>query len=160
MQFDDLTEVMQIQSDAYVAEMVESEAIFAARLQSVPDTSWVVEGEQGICGYLVGYRSCAGVVAPWGSEFDHKPGADYLYLHDLAIGKSAIGYGLGPLLVDHALARAKLQQLSGAALVSIQNSKGFWQKLGFSEYADLTSVHQRNLNSYIGPAYYMLQEFV
>lgn len=160
MQTSDLNDVMHIQSEAYAAEMVESKTIIALRLANVPDTSWVVEGEQGVCGYLVGYMSHAGLVTPWGSEFAHKPAADHLYLHDLAISKSATGYGLGPLLVNHALQQAKMQQLSGAALVSVQDSKRFWQKLGFNECADLTSTQLQHLNSYTGPAFYMTHVFV
>ncbi len=160
MQASDLNDVMRIQLEAYVDEMVEDEAILAARLANVPDTSWVVEGEQGVCGYLVGYLSHAGSVTPWGSEFSHKPDADHLYLHDLAISKSAAGCGLGPLLVKHSLQQAKLRQLSGAALVSVQDSRRFWQKMGFTEFADLTPTQQQHLESYTGPAFYMTQVFV
>lgn len=156
----DLDKVMRIQREAYVDEMVESEAILAARLANVPDTSWVVEGEQGVCGYLVGYLSHVGLVTPWGSEFSHKPDADHLYLHDLAISKSAAGCGLGPLLVKHSLQQAKLRLLSGAALVSVQDSRKFWQKMGFNEFANLTSAQQQHLESYTGPAFYMTQGFV
>jgi len=160
MRINDLGKVMRIQREAYADEMVESEAILAARLASVPDTSWVVEGEQGVCGYLVGYLSHAGLVTPWGSEFSHKADADHLYLHDLAISKSAAGSGLGPLLVNHALQQARGWQLSGAALVSVQDSRKFWQKMGFNEFAELTPAQQQHLDSYTGPAFYMTRNFV
>ncbi|WP_225318931.1 GNAT family N-acetyltransferase [Cellvibrio sp. KY-GH-1] len=159
MQVSDLDDVLRIQSEAYLDEMVESGAIIAARLDNVPDTCWVVEGEQGVCGYLVGYLSHKGAVTPWGSEFAHKRDADHLYLHDLAISKSAAGCGLGPLLVNHALLQAKSRRLVGAALVSVQDSRGFWQKMGFNEFVGLTPAQQQHLDSYTGPAFYMTQGF-
>lgn len=153
----DLDNVVRIQAEAYVDEMLESETVIAARFAQVPDTSWVVESEQGVCGYLVGYLSLAGVVTPWGEGFSHKPDADHLYLHDLAISRSVAGCGLGPLLVNHALSTARQRRLAGAALVSVQNSRAFWQKMGFAESQQLNPAQQGHLGTYAGPAFYMTQ---
>ena len=159
MRESDLNDVMRIQAEAYVDEMIESEAVIAARLAVAPDTSWVVEGDKGACGYLMGYFSLAGEITPWGSEFTPKPPANVLYLHDLAISKRAAGNRLGPRLVNHALDTAKDKNLRGAALVSVQDSKQFWQKLGFQEWAPLTQDQRQCLNSYHGQAYYMMKNF-
>lgn len=159
MQRDDLASVIRIQAEAYIDEILESDEVIAARFAAVPDTSWVVEGKSGVCGYLVGYLSYSGHVTPWGQTFSHKTDADRLYLHDLAISKSAAGFGLGPMLVKYALMQAQQRALRGAALVSVQDSKGFWQKLGFSEYPGLTPTQQEYLATYTGPAFYMTQDF-
>lgn len=156
---DDLVAVLQIQSEAYVADMVESAEVFAARLAQAPDTAWVVEGAQGVCGYLMGYLSIVGSVTPLGSDFFHKPDGDHLYLHDLAISPSAVGCGLGPLLVNHALQQVAERRLSGAALVSVQDSRGFWERLGFSEFFQLAHDQYQNLASYSGRALYMTRNF-
>lgn len=160
MQLCDIVDVIRIQAEAYIDEILETEEVIRARFAQTPDTSWVVERSGEVCGYLVGYQSVVGEVSPWGSAFMHKAESTTLYLHDLAISKSATGCGLGPLLVNHALMEACQRALCAAALVSVQNSKSFWQKLGFNEFAQLDEIQQRNLASYSGPAIYMTREFV
>jgi ribosomal protein S18 acetylase RimI-like enzyme len=160
MQLRDIVDVIRIQAEAYIDEILEADEVIYARFAQTPDTSWVVERAGEVCGYLVGYQSALGEVSPWGSEFTHKPESTALYLHDLAISKSALGCGLGPMLVNHALKIAGEQELRAAALVSVQNSKSFWQKLGFNECLQLDEVQQINLASYSGPAIYMTRELV
>ena len=160
MQACDINAVIRIQAEAYVDEILEADAVILARFEQVPDTSWVVEYDGEVCGYLVGYRSAAGEVTPWGFEFSHKPQADTLYLHDLAVSKVAVGLGLGPCLVDYALAQAKTKALIYVALVSVQNSKGFWERLGFKEHLHLPTTQLEALASYAGPAFYMMRSLV
>ncbi len=158
MQEHDLVDVIRIQAEAYIDEILETDEVIHARFAQTPDTSWVVERANKVCGYLVGYQSVLGEVSPWGSEFTHKPDASALYLHDLAISKSAAGSGLGPMLVNHALMIGQQRRLRAAALVSVQNSKSFWEKLGFIESAQLDEIQRNNLASYAGPAIYMVRE--
>lgn len=160
MQLRDLADVIRIQAEAYSDEILETDAVIRARFIQAPDTSWVVERAGQVCGYLVGYQSILGEVSPWGGEFMHKPAATALYLHDLAISKTAAGCGLGVLLVNHALLAARQRELRAVALVSVQNSKSFWQKLGFNECTQLDEIQQGNLASYAGPALYMTRALV
>jgi ribosomal protein S18 acetylase RimI-like enzyme len=155
----DLRDVMRIQAEAYVDQMIESESVMAERLDAAPETCWIAESSNGACGYLMGYFSLAGEITPWGMGFSPKPHADLLYLHDLAISKRAAGNGLGPRLVNHAISEAKERNLRGAALVSVQDSKGFWQRLGFEKYLELTPAQRQSLASYHGQAFYMMQQF-
>ena len=156
----DIEDVIRIQAEAYREEMIESDEVIQKRFAQTPDTSWVVERAGNVCGYLVGYRSRIGEVTPWGCDFSHKLFADTLYLHDLAISKSAAGYGLGQLLVIHALQEASALDLANAALVSVQNSKIFWEKLGFKEYMALPEIQQQHLASYSGNAFYMSRHLI
>jgi ribosomal protein S18 acetylase RimI-like enzyme len=158
MQLCDITDVIRIQAEAYIDEILETDDVIRTRFAQTPDTSWVVERAGEVCGYLVGYQSALGEVSPWGGEFAHKPESTALYLHDLAISKSVAGCGLGPMLVNHALMEARQRKLRAAALVSVQNSKSFWRKLGFIECDQLDEIQQRNLASYSGPAIYMTRE--
>lgn len=156
MQGQDLAEVIRIQAEAYVDEILETDEVIRARFAHTADTSWVIERAGEVCGYLVGYYAKLGEVSPWGCEFVHKRGADALYLHDLAISRSASGQGLGPLIVEHALTQAQQQQcLQHAVLVSVQNSKHFWEKLGFIAVQNLMQTQQQQLATYAGPAFYM-----
>lgn len=160
MQLSDLVEVVRIQAEAYVDEILETVEVIEARFRQVPDTSWVVECAGEVCGYLVGYQSALGEVTPWGGEFTHKHESTALYLHDLAISKSALGCGLGLMLVNYALAAARQRALRNVALVSVQNSKSFWHKLGFNESDQLDELQQNNLASYSGPAIYMTRDLI
>ena len=158
MQSSDLADVIRIQADAYVDEILETEEIIQTRFRQAPDTSWVVEKAGYVCGYLVGYQSALGEVTPWGGEFFCKLDSTTLYLHDLAICKSAAGCGLGPKLVRHALTEMRQRDFRNAALVSVQNTKSFWQKLGFEENTHLDFVQKNNLASYSSAAIYMTRE--
>ena len=155
MQVCDLADVIRIQAEAYIDEILETDEVILARFKQTADTSWVVERAGEICGYLVGYYANLGEVSPWGYEFSHKSDANTLYLHDLAISRSATGYGLGPLIVKHALEHAQRRTVSHAALVSVQNSKRFWEKLGFSTVENLLQAQHQHLATYAGPAFYM-----
>ena len=123
MQWQDLAAVIRIQAEAYVDEILETDEVIQARFAQTPDSSWVVEREGEVYGYLVGYHSALGDVTPWGFEFTHKPQANTLYLHDLAISQSAKGFGLGPLVVNHALAEARQRQLEHAAAHHAQHGR-------------------------------------
>lgn len=161
MQLCDLTAVIRIQAEAYVDEILETDQVIHARFAQAPDTSWVVERDGEVCGYLVGYQSTLGDVTPLGNEFSHKPQANTLYLHDLAISGSAKGFGLGLVVVNYALREARQRQLEHAALVSVQNSKVFWEKLGFVvNCTKLSQAQQQNLETYAGPAFYMARRLI
>jgi len=155
MQLSDIAAVIAIQAEAYLDEIVETAEVISARFHAAPDTAWVAEYDGNLCGYLVCYQSMLGEVTPWGEAFAHKPEANTLYFHDLAIGKHAIGLGVGRALVDCALSYANLCSLQFAALVAVQNSKSFWQKFGFSEHNQLAMTQLQHLASYAGPAFYM-----
>lgn len=157
MQLRDLADVIRIQSEAYVDEILETDDVITQRFTQTADTSWVVERSGEVCGYLVGYYTNLGEVSPWGCEFSHKPSADTFYMHDLAISRAAVGYGLGPLIVKHALAQVPQDALTHAALVSVQNSKGFWEKLGFVTFENLMQAQRQHLATYAGPAFYMVK---
>ncbi|ACE84453.1 GNAT family N-acetyltransferase [Cellvibrio japonicus] len=151
----DLIAVIQIQAEAYVDEMLESQEVIAARLANVADTSWVVECAGQVCAYLVAYLSQANSVTPWGSEFAHKPDADTFYLHDLAVSHRAKGLRMGPWLIAGVFDQMRERGLRRAALVSVQDSQGFWSKLGFRVVDQLAPEQVRHLQTYTGPAVYM-----
>lgn len=161
MRLCDLAAVIRIQAEAYIDEILETDDVIHARFAQTPDTSWVVERNGDVCGYLVGYQSTLGEVTPLGFEFSHKQQANTLYLHDLAISQSGKGFGLGSLIINHALADARKRQLEHAALVSVQNSTVFWEKLGFVvNCAKLSQAQQQNLETYAGPAFYMARRLI
>jgi ribosomal protein S18 acetylase RimI-like enzyme len=157
MQHRDIETVMQIQAECYVEDAIEPEATFINRLQTSPDTAWVVEDKLGICAYLVGYYSGRGNITPLGGLF--KPiVSDCLYLHDLAISKRAAGQRIASTLITTVLEKQP-EHIQYTALVSIQNSVQFWQKIGF-EIQVLDSHQTKSLQTYPQPAFYMLKRLI
>ena len=153
----DVVSVMQIQAECYVSFIVESEETIRRRLSDFPDTAWVAENQSGICGYLVTYRSRVGNIAPLGSVFEQIADPDCLYLHDLAISERVKGQGLGGQLASLAFGYAIAKGLRYSALVSVQNSQPFWQRLGYEPWMDLSVEHTQNLKTYERQALYMVK---
>ncbi|HYF77656.1 MAG TPA: GNAT family N-acetyltransferase [Symbiobacteriaceae bacterium] len=154
----DVAFVNHVQVDCYSPFMQEDEATIRARFLLAPDTAWVAEDEGGVCAYLVGYRSVVGKVTPLNAVFELPECPDALYLHDLAVAPRGKGRGIGKALVQAACDQAVAEGLGYAALVSVQNSKAFWERLGFAEWARLHEDQRENLHTYEGPAYYMVRD--
>lgn len=154
----DIDDVSALQQEAYVPDMIESDQVLRSRLAACAETSWVAEDEYGLCAYLFAYRSLHGRVSPLGCAFRHVQGADSLYLHDLAVAQRVAGQGVGALLVRLALQQALAQGLRYSCLVSVQSSRVFWNRLGYQEQDMADQAQQANLESYAGPAWYMVRK--
>ena len=155
MQAEDVAAMLLVQGQCYPLGMNESGEVFRARFQACPDTAWVALDAQGQVGaYLVAYRSCLGKVAPLGQAFAHLPAANALYLHDLAIGAALRGQGLAAVLVQLARAQAAAMGLHALALVSVNDTVGFWQGMGF-EVAPVEGDSAQALQTYVQPARHM-----
>jgi predicted N-acetyltransferase YhbS len=125
----DLDAVLAVQAACYPAAMREAADVVRARLRASPGTVLVARDADGVCGYLFAYPSRLGKVTPLGGDFALPPDPDTLYLHDLAVAPRAAGRGVARRLVDAMLARAG--GLRHAALVSVQDSRRFWESLGY-----------------------------
>ena len=108
-----------------------------------------------MCAYLAAYRSRPGKLTPLNGGFDTVAQPDTLYLHDLAVAPQAAGQGLAQRLVSHLWARAAEERLSHSALVSVQGSQPFWERLGYRVQALDDPAQQRHLDSYGAGACYM-----
>lgn len=160
MQPDDLIAVSAIQTDAYAGHFLESAEVIAQRFNLSPNTSWVAEREGRICAYLVGYWSIMGKISPLNAPFTFVEAANCLYLHDLALFKSAQGFGLAKGLINTATEYAQKNAAHAMVLMSVQNSVEFWRKSGFMEYTGLDEAQQKNLRTYLAgeeSAYYMVR---
>lgn len=151
----DIDAVLQIQRHCYPEDLLEGEVVIRARLASHPEFAWVAEDAEGVCAYLFAYPSRVGKVTPLDGAFPQAEAADCLYLHDLAVHPRATGRGLGPALVRHKLALGRARQLRYSALVSVQDSEGFWARLGFAAREALEAEQREHLASYPVAATYM-----
>lgn len=155
MTADDVTAVLAIQAECYVPEMNEAATVIRGRLQSSPDSAWVLEDAQGVAAYLVAYRSVLGKVTALGAGFAPAAVPDTLYLHDLAVAKRARGTRAGAVLVEQAWVMARREALAYSALVSVQNSRAFWTQLGYRLTDTLHPRQAEHLASYSTECGYM-----
>lgn len=153
----DIAHVLAIQHESYSPDILETEAVIRARLSEAGEHALVAEDADGVCGYLFAYQSRVGKVTPLDGAFQPHPQADCLYLHDLAVARRAGGRGIGPALVQHNLGQAKARRMRYSALVSVQDSHGFWSRLGYRRHDELEQPQAKNLASYRIPAVYMVR---
>lgn len=151
----DLPAVLAVQAACYPPSMQEPAAILLARLEAAAGCCLVAADGEGVCAYLFAYRSRLGVVTPLGARFDPAPDADTLYLHDLAVAPRGKGRGLARALVGRVLDRAHTQGLHASALVSVQDTRGFWTALGYRAALLDCPLARAALAGYPGAACYM-----
>lgn len=161
MSQNDLQAVEVIQADAYAGYFLESAEVIAQRFSISPTTAWIAESEGLAVAYLVGYWSKVGKINPLNSPFSFVENPDCLYLHDLALLKSVQGFGVARRLVKTATEYALNNSAQTIALLSVQNSKEFWQGFGFTEFIGLEFAQQNHLNTYLDgndSAFYMVKK--
>ena len=151
----DLDAVLRVQAACYPPSMQEAAPVLLARLEAASGTCVVAQDDQGVCGYLFAYPGRAGAVTPLGEEFSVAPGADLLYLHDLAVAPRAHGRGVARRLAAHLLAQARDGGFRSSALVSVQDTARFWAGLGFRATAPGCPAARAALATYPGVAQYM-----
>jgi ribosomal protein S18 acetylase RimI-like enzyme len=130
---EDLADVMRIQAECYPSEMQEPEAVVLSRIVAAGGTSLVAHaGDKAVSAYVFAYPTMQGAVTRLNHPFTLPAGPDTLYIHDLAVPASAAGRGLARRLVAGLVDRARERGLVHAALVSVQDSHAFWERLGFA----------------------------
>ena len=151
----DLPAVLDVQRACYPGDFLEDAATFTQRLQSPGNLSCVAMQDGVVCAYLAAYRSRPGKLTPLNGGFDTVAQPDTLYLHDLAVAPQAAGQGLAQRLVGHLWAHAAEERLQHSALVSVQGSQPFWERLGYRVQTLDDPLQQRHLDSYGAGACYM-----
>ncbi len=167
----DLPGLMAVQRACYGDGFIEDEAVFARRLASAahcslalvraqeprPQPGQECAAPEQVVAYLAAYRSRLGRVTPLQGGFHGGPGADALYLHDMAVAPAWAGRGLAQALLSVAGQRARDEGLRHSALVSVQGTQGFWERQGYAVQALADADQQRHLDSYGVGAVYMVR---
>jgi ribosomal protein S18 acetylase RimI-like enzyme len=152
----DLAGVMRIQAECYPPSMQEPEDVVLSRIDAAGHTSLVAHAENGAaCAYVFAYPGRLGSVTELNRRFTLPFDADALYIHDLAVPETAAGQGLARKLVARLFTLASERRLAHAALVSVQNSQAFWERLGFAVTPARDANSLAALASYPGGACYM-----
>lgn len=151
----DLDAVLRVQAACYPPPMQEAGAVVRSRIRAAGDTTCVAELGGQVCAYVFAYRSTRGAITPLDAPFAPAPAGDTLYIHDLSVAPSAAGSGLARRLFERLQALAREQRLENCALVSVQDSQAFWERLGFREAACAGETARLALATYPPAALYM-----
>lgn len=127
----DLAEVQAL-ADAIHLDHPEDAVVFAERLHLYPQGCLALEENGRLIGYALTHPWHFGKPPELNSLLGGIPhGATTYYVHDVALLPEARGKGyaaqIGDRLADHA-SKAGFGNLS---LVAVNNSQGFWERLGF-----------------------------
>ena len=155
MRMHDIPDVLAVQAESYAPHMNEEESVVRRRFEAAPDTAWVVESAGAVTAYLVAYPSLLGQITPLAGSFTLPNQADCLYLHDLAVMRRNRGTGAATRLVERAFAFMRAQGLRHSALVAVQDSRHFWENLGYRPSEALSPAQENLLASYRTMAAYM-----
>jgi GNAT superfamily N-acetyltransferase len=132
MQPEDLSIVLDIQVCCHDESKLESRHSFLAKLQASPATCFIgmVDGEP--VAYLMAVPAVAGSPPPLNRpDFSAPPGADALYLHDLAVHPAARGTGVAAVLVEAYFGAARRSGFRFACLTAVNDAESYWARYGF-----------------------------
>lgn len=132
----DLTAV-QVISDAVHGRYSEDGAVYAERLALYPAGCLVLEGAEGVTGYLITHPWRRGAPPALNARLGALPAQpDCYYLHDIALMPAARGGGAGAAAVAAVLERTRSAGFAEVALVAINGAERFWAAQGFAHDAD------------------------
>lgn len=154
MRESDLDGVAVLASIAFPGHF-EEQACFAERLALFPDGCFVLAARDEIMGYLIAYPWVPGAIPPLNSLLGCLPvTAEAVYLHDLALHPDARGHGVVRPMIERLAGTLGALGTRQIALVAVNDSVPFWQKMGFAPVRDDPSLTAK-LQSYGGDATYM-----
>jgi N-acetylglutamate synthase and related acetyltransferases len=152
----DLPEIIRIASHVH-ADFPERMEIFEEKLNLYPQGSLVLDGKEGIKGYLFAHPWLYKQIPPLDTFLQALPAdPDSFYIHDLALLPDIQGSGQARILVSHLNDHAREKQFHYMSLVAVNNSSPFWQKVGFHKLQE-PELHDKLL-SYGSEALYMVKD--
>lgn len=128
---DSWNDILRIQEEAYSDIVLEDINILKNKWRCSPHTCCVYSDQKGrVLAYLLAH--------PWASneppklnEITPASNSQTLFIHDLALSKEGRGKNIGTRLVQSLIDNANTLKFEKILLVSVQNTTGFWVKLGF-----------------------------
>ena len=152
IQEQDWKEILEIQSDAYYEIIPESISVLKSKWSLSPNTCFIYKENNKVLAYLLAHPWQENSAPDLNEELKEIKNSDGIFIHDLAIRKIEHQKGIGTKLYLHLENYAKQKQIRFFSLISIQNSKAFWEQKGF--YPVTIS---KDLESYGKDAIYMKQ---
>jgi GNAT superfamily N-acetyltransferase len=107
-------------------------AVMENRFALFPAGCFVADNEDEALGYAISHPAVVGRPAPLNHVLPAlDPKANCLFLHDIALTPSSRGQGLGQSIVPMLTKVARAHRLHRIGLVSVNNSRAFWEAQGF-----------------------------
>jgi len=131
MTADDLPAVKYL-ADVIHPAFPESAAVFANRLALYPDGCEVLDGDDGLKGYVLSHPWLDRSPPPLDAVLAPVTTPTTWYIHDLALLPETRGSGAGTAITGILAARASTLNLPNMTLVAVNNSVHFWQRQGFT----------------------------
>ncbi len=131
--------ILRIQSEAYYAIVPESESVMRSKAMVSPATCLVAtDSDDRVLAYLLAYPYPDDRILPLGTIYlSSRVESDNLFLHDLAVARSASGRGIAKSLVKQVICAAQPLGYQTMSLVAIQDANCFWSKMGFFPTDDI-----------------------
>ena len=128
--------------------------IFAERIALYPAGARLLEINGAAAGYVFSHPYSLGALPALDTLLGAlPPEPDCFYLHDLALLPAARGRGAGAAVTADLAVHASAQGFAAMALVAVNHSQPFWQRLGFAPLE--TEMLRDKLLSYGPEACYM-----
>jgi GNAT superfamily N-acetyltransferase len=140
----DLDDVLAVQRSAYVEDLLEGKATFAAMLLACPTGCFALRSGGRLRAYFFTHPGSSQMLPPaLDSTTEHhgadsEAPADLYYLHDLAVHADARTLGAGTRLLHRAVGAARAGGFDRVALTAVQEAQHYWARFGFSVVAPAT----------------------
>jgi predicted N-acetyltransferase YhbS len=134
----DLPQILAVQRSAYQEVFHEPSETFAGKLALFPRGALGIFEGDSLAAYFFCHPGVVGETVPLRAEhlvLPERPNC--LYIHDLAVAQRCRGRGLAARLAGEAFELAEALHLPACALVSVQGSETFWERLGFMSQQEL-----------------------
>ncbi|KKC26062.1 GNAT family N-acetyltransferase [Sphingomonas sp. SRS2] len=157
MRADDLAGVVSVAAVSFPSHF-EGHNCFQERFAVFPQGCFSLTSADALRGYLIAYPWPLGSIPPLNSLLGilSEPG-DALYLHDLALHPDVRGQGYTRSIVERVAREMSQLGARRIALVSVNDTVGFWQGMGFGSVTGDDAITQK-LESYGDRSSYMIRE--
>lgn len=137
----DWAAIARIEDEAYASLGVcEGPEALRAWQRLSPETSFAVEAEGDVAGYLIALAHPPDAAPALGHPPDQGEGATQrtnIHLHDLAVASAYRGKGLARLLLRRLERAAAARGFETISLVAVGDAAGFWAAAGFTAHDDM-----------------------
>ena len=124
-------DILKLQSEAYYLVEPESFEVMKDKWLCSPESCFVYKNGQQLLGYLLAHSWHSKQPPKLYQPLPKEVNGSILFLHDLAVSKLAKGKGVASKMFSQLLNVAISSGYQQIRLVSVQDSKAFWMKLGF-----------------------------
>ncbi len=132
MREQDLHDVVQIQSRAYVNNLHESPDVFCNKLSIFNGGCFVAECDLNICGYLFSHPWVTGCAVPLNNIYTLPDVCNTFYIHDCSVDPDFQKQGIGLRLFMESKKTAHTLSYRSLQLTCIKGMQNYWVNLGFT----------------------------